>query len=112
MNDILQNIIYSETVCFEKVFIEDPLFLELEDVLNCPDCTMYLSKIVIGIPEKDINNFFSRLSITLTHLRSILDNVDEVPTERLGGLVYRAEQLIESYNTYKQQITFPPRFKY
>ena len=65
--EILSESFQREVHFFRKMFIEDPLFLELEDVFNTFN-ERPIGIIVLGIHGKEVNNFLHKLQMAMNHL--------------------------------------------
>ena len=109
---ILNKILLREAKFFSEMFIEDPLFLELEDVLKYMKEERPYASIVMGVSEKEVKNFLYRLKIALEHIENIYDQAsDEESASALWELHDRAEFVVTQYNLANDKFFYPPRFQ-
>lgn len=74
--EILSEMMQREAHFFRKMFIEDPLFLELEDVFNTFN-ERPIGTIVLGIHEKEVNNFLHKLQMAMNHLWIVQQRMED-----------------------------------
>lgn len=110
--EILYEMMQREAHFFRKMFIEDPLFLELEDVFNTFNERPF-GTIVLGIHEKEVNNFLHKLQMAMNHLWTIQQRMEDEGFElnELIELHTRASNIISSFTKYRDKIIYPFRFR-
>ena len=109
---LINQIILREAKFFSEMFIEEPLFLELEDVLKYMNDERPYANIVMGIPEKEVEYFLHRLKVALKHIESIYEQTSEEDSSiSLKELHDRAEFVVDKYTTSKDKFFYPPRFQ-
>ena len=114
LEEILNEIMMREAHFFREMFIEDPLFLELEDVFKAYYKEPYIfGSIVLGIHEKEINNFLHRLQMAMNHLYNLQQRMEDegIEVNELNELHTRASNIITSFTRNKDKIIYPFRFR-
>lgn len=110
--EILSEMMQREAHFFRKMFIEDPLFLELEDVFNTFNERPF-GTIVLGIHEKEVNNFLHKLQMAMNHLWTIQQRMEDEGFElnEINELHTRSSNIITSFTKYRDKIIYPFRFR-
>lgn len=112
VKELMMDIMIREDHFFREMFLEDPLFLELEDVFDSFKDKPYGS-IVLGISEREIESFLNRLQKALNHLYNIQLKLEDVEIEvnEFRDLYTRGSNLISCYSRFKDKIIYPSRFR-
>ena len=110
--EILSEMMQREAHFFRKMFIEDPLFLELEDVFNTFN-ERPIGTIVLGIHEKEVNNFLHKLQMAMNHLWIVQQRMEDEGFElnEINELYARSSNIITSFTKYRDKIIYPFRFR-
>lgn len=110
--EILSEMMQREAHFFRKMFIEDPLFLELEDVFNTFN-ERPIGTIVLGIHEKEVNNFLHKLQMAMNHLWIVQQRMEDEGFElnEINELYTRSSNIITSFAKYRDKIIYPFRFR-
>lgn len=110
--EILSEMMQREAHFFRKMFIEDPLFLELEDVFNTFN-ERPIGTIVLGIHEKEVNNFLHKLQMAMNHLWIVQQRMEDEGFElnEINELHARSSNIITSFAKYRDKIIYPFRFR-
>lgn len=110
--EILSEMMQREAHFFRKMFIEDPLFLELEDVFNTFN-ERPIGTIVLGIHEKEVNNFLHKLQMAMNHLWIVQQRMEDEGFElnEINELHTRSSNIITSFAKYEDKIIYPFRFR-
>ena len=110
--EILSEMMQREAHFFRKMFIEDPLFLELEDVFNTFN-ERPIGTIVLGIHEKEVNNFLHKLQMAMNHLWIVQQRMEDEGFElnEINELHTRSSNIITSFAKYGDKIVYPFRFR-
>ena len=113
--NIFTEIIERESHFFNEIFIEDPIFLELEDILASYNKLGYCSTIIMALPEKEVSSFIHKLEKATEHLQSIHNaikaSLKEDTPSTLEYIYERSTNILHNYDTIKSKIHFPSRFR-
>ena len=112
VEEVLKEIIEREIHFFQKMFIEDPLFLELEDAFDIY-AKRNVGTLVLGIYEKEVNSFLHRLQMAINHLYTLKQRMkdESIEINELNELYTRASNLISNFGKHKYTIVYPFRFR-
>lgn len=109
---LINQILQREAKFFSEMFIEDPLFLELEDIAKCYEDAGYCTHIIIAIPEKDVRSFLNKLNKATEYLKSIYNATSaEEAAPPIKELYERSDAVLSKYTKLKSWIHYPQRFR-